>query len=187
MESQAPNEHTLPDRIWVLGPTGAGKSTVTARLAAHMGVEPTHIDDIHWQPDWTESPRGRTTARVAEIAQRPRWIMDGNYSFVRTPLEHRIQFYVWLDLPLRVTFPRLVRRGIHRSLTQAPCCNGNRETLRRTFLDRDSLLLFALSHFRVTRRNALASVEERTHVRLRSQRAVDRWLAGVLAGQPPVR
>mgnify|MGYP001818311691 CR=1 FL=1 len=144
MESREPRLRVLPDRIWVLGPTGAGKSTLAARLAAHMGVEPTHIDDVHWQPGWTEAPRDQTAARVAEVAEGSRWVVDGNYSFVRKPLEDRIQLYVWLDLPLRVTLPRLLRRGLVRSLRRVECCNGNYESLRLTFLDRESLLLYAV-------------------------------------------
>ena len=180
MEPSRPTAPTLPDRIWVLGPTGAGKSTLTARLGAHLGVEATHMDDLYWQPDWVESPDDEMAARLAAVIARPRWVVDGNYTRFREPHTGQVQLFVWLDLPLRVTFTRLVRRGISRSLNKTACCNGNQETLRRTFLQRDSLLLWALTHYGETRDKAAAAVAGRPHVRLRSQKAADRWLRDVV-------
>jgi len=166
-----------------MGPTGAGKSTVAARLAVHLGVKPTSIDDIHWGPAWVEGPRGQTAKQVQAVAAQPCWVLDGNYSFIRSQVADRVQLFVWLDLPLRVTFPRLALRGVFRSLRKTPCCSGNVETLRRTFLQRDSLLLWALTHFDETRRKAAQTAVAHRHVRLRSQREVDRWLKHALASR----
>lgn len=172
----------LPDRIWIVGPCGSGKSTLATRLATHLGVPPTHVDDIFHQPGWTQAAEADVHARIGAVVARPRWVIDGNYRQFRLPHVQRIQLYVLLDLPLYVTFPRLVRRGVRRSLTREPCCNGNVETLRKTFLDRESLLLYALTgsvrNLRETRRH----VRARPHVRLRSQRDVDRWLGDVTRG-----
>ena len=95
---------------------------------------------------------------MQEKAQADRWIIEGGYTFVRDTLLDRIEQFVWLDIPLWITFPRLVRRGIDRSVNKIPCCNGNYETLRKTFFHKDSLLLFALQHFKITRRKALATI-----------------------------
>ena len=183
MRSAAPLA-ALPDRIWIVGPCGSGKSTLATKLAAHLGVEPTHVDEIFHQPGWTEAPPEQVHARLREVTARQRWVIDGNYRRFRTSYVDKIQLYVFLDLPLYVTFPRLVRRGVLRSVREETCCNGNRETLARTFLDRESLLLWALTgsvqRLPSLRRHVLAH----PHVRLRSQRAADRWLAGVLAERP---
>ncbi len=174
----------LPDRVWVVGPCGSGKSTLAAKLAAHLGVEPTHLDDIHHQPGWTEAPDEVSQARVADVAARGRWVIDGNYTRFRTRHLGRIQLYVLLDLPLYVTFPRLVRRGIVRSITKEPCCNGNLETLPRTFFDRESLLLWALTGS-IRRIGPLRRhVAAHPHVHLRTQRQVDLWLAHVTEACP---
>jgi len=168
----------------VLGPCGSGKSTLAARLAEHLGVEATHIDDIHHQPGWVEAPEAETRARIAQVVARPRWVIDGNYTRFREPHADRIQLYVYLDLPLCITFPRLVKRGIRRSLTKEPCCNGNTETLARTFFHRESLLLWALTGSLRHRARTRRHVCSRPHVRLRSARQVERWLAGVIPTRP---
>ena len=51
---------------------------------------------------------------------------------------------VWLDLPLRVWLPRLVRRTRGEWCGDEELWNGNRETLRSAIFSRDSLILFAL-------------------------------------------
>ena len=172
----------LPDRIWIMGPTGSGKSTLAAKLGEALDYPVTHMDDIHWQPNWVEAPREETIARVQEKAQAERWVIEGGYTFVRDTLLDRIEQFVWLDIPLWVRLPRLIRRGVDRSVNKIPCCNGNYETLRRTFFDRDSLLLFAVQHSRITRRKALATLAqapETPYVRLRKPKAVAAWFEEV--------
>ena len=90
-----------------------------------------------------------------------------------------VELFVWLDLPLSVTLPRLVQRCLVRALARVPCCNGNYESLRRTFLSRDSILLWALTTHRRRKRQLTEELAGRAHVRLRSPRAVEAWVRKV--------
>lgn len=169
----------LPDRIWIVGVTGSGKSTLAAKLGALQGVAPVHMDELHWLPDWQERAPEETAALLAERLAGDRWVAEGNYRRFRRTYMDRVELTVWLDIPLRVTFPRLVRRGVRRSVRKEVCCNGNQESLWRTFFHKDSLLLYALQNDRSKRRDLEAELATRPHVRLRSQREVRRWLLGV--------
>jgi hypothetical protein len=84
---------------------------------------------------------------------------------------------VWLDLPMRVWLPRLVRRTLGRIARREELWNGNRETLRNVFFSRDSLIWYALSNHARHRREYPARLAPYPVVRLRSQREVDAWLA----------
>ena len=176
-------------RIWVVGPCGAGKSTVAAALGARLGLPVVRMDEIRWNPGWVLTPEAEMADRVAAALSAAAWVFDGNAAEGEEWLLRwlpRADLVVWLDLPLRVTFPRLVRRGVRRSLRREPCCNGNRETLRRTFFSPHSLLLYALRNHLPRRRHLARTLEGRPHVRLGSAEAVSRWLAGV-AGAPELR
>ncbi len=182
----------LPDRIWIVGVPGSGKTTLAARLARLQGVAPVHMDELHWLPGWQERAAEETAALLAERVAGERWVAEGNYGHFRSRHMDRVELTVWLDLPLRVTFPRLLRRGVRRSVLKLDCCNGNRESLVRTFLHKDSLLLYALQTDRRRRVGLTEELATRPHVRLRSQREVDRWLSGVGGrarggGSPEVR
>ena len=167
----------LPQRLWILGPCGSGKSWVADDLAARLGVAATHLDDIFWNPGWVKSSMDEVAAGIQPIMHRDRWVVDGNYRELRRQFADQIELYVWLDLPLRVTLPRVLARCMRRSLRREPCCNGNFETLRRTFAHRDSLLLWAITSDRPRRAELSDELTTQRHVRLRSQAEIDRWLA----------
>ncbi len=166
----------LPRRIWIVGHTGSGKSTLARELARRLGIEPTHLDDIFWQPRWQSLPEHEFMERVREIIARPSWVIDGNYRSVRRQYWDQADLVIWLDLPLRVTFPRVCWRTFCRWLTRARVCNGNRETFANTFLRKDSILWWCLSMHRSHRRRYALETEGRNCLQLRSPRSVRQWL-----------
>lgn len=166
----------LPRRIWVVGPSGSGKSTVAARLASQVGVEPTHMDDLFWKPNWQKSAHDELDSRIAPVVARDAWVIDGNYTAVRRRHVDRVQLYVWLDLSIHITVRRVVCRALDRALRHEPICNGNYESLWTTLTSRKSIVLWAYqSHARVRSQYA-AELADQPHVRLRTPREVEAWL-----------
>jgi adenylate kinase family enzyme len=174
----------LPRRVWIVGPCGSGKSTLAAALASRRGVAATHLDDLHWQPGWVERSWDDLERRVAPVVAGDCWVIDGNYSQVRSKFADRVELFVWLDLPFRTTFPRVLRRTLARCRSGEPCCNGNRETLLREFLHKDSILLWSI-RTRFTRRHDYASeLASRPHVRLRTAREAAEFAERATAQAP---
>lgn len=167
----------LPRRIWIVGPSGAGKSTLAAILAERLGVPAIHLDDIHWQPGWIELPKAALVERVGALVAGDAWVVDGNYSYVRNAHCARAELFVWLDAPFLTAFVRVLRRTFSRARTGELCCNGNTESLANAFFSRDSVLWWAISRHGRTRRRLAESMADKPHVRLRSQREVDAFLA----------
>lgn len=176
----------LPRRIWIVGPSGSGKSTLARRLAAHLRVEATSLDDLHWEPGWVERPISDLVARLDPIVAGPVWVVEGNYNETQRHHLPTADLVVWLDVPLATAVTRVILRTLDRARRGTPCCNGNRETLARAFLRRDSIILWAITSHRRNRRRYVARLAHRPHVRLRTPHAVERWLAsaGVEATRP---
>lgn len=172
-------------RISVAGTSGAGKTTVGRALATRLGLPFVELDSLCHGPNWKEAPDDVFRARVeAAIAAAPDgWVIDGNYTRKLSDLMlERADMLVWLDLPLRVCLARLWRRTWERILRRKELWNGNRESLQTAFFARDSLFLWAVTSHRRRRRTLPARLERHQHldvVRLRSQREVERWLAGL--------
>ena len=84
---------------------------------------------------------------------------------------------VWLDLPVRIWLPRLIRRTSVRVIRREELWNGNRETVRSFVFSRDSLLWYALRSHRRHRRVYPERLAPYPVVRLRTPRQAREWLA----------
>jgi len=86
-------------RILVIGSPGAGKSTLARRLAERLDLPLIHLDREYFGPGWLMPSRTEWREKVARLAARPEWVMDGNYAStfdLRMPRAHAV---VWLDIP----------------------------------------------------------------------------------------
>ena len=180
-------------RVNVLGVSGTGKSTVGRQLATKLGVPYVELDELHHGPDWTEASAEELQAKVAPVAAQQCWVIDGSYrSKLGSLVVERADTVVWLDLPVRVWFPRLARRTFGRMVTGEELFNGNRERFRNLF-ERPNIFGWAWRRHFEQRRELAAWVAEHPNarlVRLRTTAEVQSFLAaaGRDAGSPePVR
>jgi len=155
-----------------------GKTTLGRELARRLDVPFHELDALHHGPGWTEASAEELRARVEPLLAGDGWVVDGYYRGKLGDLVPRsAELVVWLDLPIRVWLPRLVRRTMRRIVTREELWSGNRETFRNVFFSRNSLLYYSLrSHFR-RRRTYADDLAPFDVVRLRTPKEVERWLA----------
>lgn len=67
-------------RVLVIGSPGAGKSTFARALAEQTGLPLYPLDLIWHLPDKTTVSTAEFDRKLAEILEKDRWIIDGNYS-----------------------------------------------------------------------------------------------------------
>jgi hypothetical protein len=89
----------------------------------------------------------------------------------------RADVVVWLDLPIRVWLPRLLRRTARRIARREELWNGNREELRFVIDPRYSVIYYALRHHGARRRTYPMELARFPVVRLRTTREVDGLLS----------
>jgi adenylate kinase family enzyme len=143
-------------RISVMGVSGAGKSTLGVALAERLGLQRVELDALNWLPGWRdlhgEDPQAFVD-RVEAATRGERWVTDGNYTVCQDLVWSRATDVIWLDYPLSVSMPRLLRRTLNRAVTgrELWAGTGNREHFSRWF-DKDHPVWFTLRHR--TRANA---------------------------------
>lgn len=175
-------------RIAVVGScSGQGKTTLARTLAGIVGGPLVELDSLRHGPGWTITPDDAIRGALAPIVATERWAVDAiaEKSVGRLILD-RAQLIVWLDLPARVWLPRLLRRSGRRWLLREELWNGNRETLRGIFLDRDGVFPWAIRKY-FFHRDALAAqltgyvLEGKPVAHLGSVRQVERFVEAFAA------
>ena len=135
-------------RINVVGCSGAGKSTFSQRLAKLKDIPYVEMDQLFWKPNWQEPSDEEFLPKVKKAVAAETWILDGNYSRTQNTKWPSTQVVVFLDTPFLQTIYRVTMRALNRSFTQQELWpgTGNRETLRRCFMSRDSIIWWAISN-----------------------------------------
>jgi adenylate kinase family enzyme len=165
--------------------SGNGKTTIGRELARRLGVPFVELDALVHGPGWTETPDDELRARVEPIVASDGWVIDGTYrSKLGDLVIDAADVIVWLDLPIRVWLPRLVRRTWRRIRHRERLWNDNRESLRSVLWGGQSLFVWAFrSHFR-RRREWPEALRGFPVIRLRTPADVERFLGHPEAAPP---
>ncbi len=158
--------------------SGNGKTTVGRALAERLGVPFVELDSIVHGPGWTEIADDELRSILEPILAGERWVVDGGYRRkIGDLVLARADTIVWLDLPVHVWLPRLVRRTVRRIRNHEELWNGNTESWRDAFWGRESLVWYALRAHFDRRRRYPVELAAYPVVRLRTQAEIDRFVS----------
>jgi adenylate kinase family enzyme len=97
-------------RVLIIGPCGAGKSTLARQLGKRLALPVFHMDKLNWQSGWIESSKAEIRARLRTIIAGEQWLIDGNYGGTLAERLARADAVIYLDYPIRLCVTRLLRR-----------------------------------------------------------------------------
>lgn len=168
------------DRIMVIGPCGAGKSTAAARLADLTGLPLIHMDKLNWQPGWVETGNAELRAKVSAAAAGDSWIIEGNYGGTMELRLARATCVLYLDYPIPLCLWRIVKRiRRYRGTTRPDMTEGCEERFNLPFL-------WYVAGWRWgpgPRTEAKIKGHEDKIVRLKSPAQLDAWMAQMITGR----
>lgn len=102
----------LGPRVVVIGNSGSGKTTLAREIARREDMPVTDLDRVHWQDEVTvKRDEQVAAAMVAELAARPRWVIEGVYGWLAAVALPFANTLIWLDMPWDVCQDGLTRRG----------------------------------------------------------------------------
>ncbi|MCB9136513.1 MAG: adenylate kinase [Anaerolineales bacterium] len=171
-------------RISVVGTTGTGKTTTAREISKRLNLLHIELDALYWAENWTGVPDEVFEARVLEAIAGDQWVVDGNYSRVRSLVWARAETVVYLDFSFGRVFWQLLRRTLRRSFTKEELWHGNRETIKNSMFSQDSIMVWMLTTYHRRRRQYTARFQqpEYAHLRvvhLKTPKERDAWLASL--------
>lgn len=162
------------DRVMVIGPCGAGKSTAAARLAELTKLPLIHMDKLNWQAGWVETETQALRDKVSAAAAGERWIIEGNYGGTMELRLARATLVLYLDYPIPLCLWRILKRiWQFRGKTRPDMTEGCEERLDMAFL----WYVARWNSGPGPRTEAKLIGHESKIVRLRSPAQLDDWIA----------
>jgi adenylate kinase family enzyme len=88
------------NRVMVVGCSGGGKSTLSAKLANRFGLEYQSIDrDVRFLPQWRQRDKQQQRMIIEQLVARDRWVMDGSGPSTFAMRLPRTDLVIWIRMP----------------------------------------------------------------------------------------
>jgi adenylate kinase family enzyme len=166
----------FPHRISIIGAPGAGKTTLSRRIAEERPAPIINADQHFWEAGWTICQPPNAAFRAALRAKR-RWIADGSVLHAPSELLERSDLVIYLDYPAPILMVRNLRRWLrHRKWQRAELPPGCPEPFPLR-----TLAYLMRGDYRRAHERALAAYPPRRLVRVRAPRQLPMLLARALA------
>ncbi|MCA3244435.1 MAG: AAA family ATPase [Alphaproteobacteria bacterium] len=126
-----------PQRIFIVGTSGAGKSTLAQMLGKRFQLPVIHLDNLAHEPGWILKNETAIAASFHELAEQPRWVVDGVYFTLATTLRQRADWLIFLDYGTLFSLRQVIQRHLLHRLklrTRADLAPGFEERLTWDFL-----------------------------------------------------
>jgi hypothetical protein len=126
------------------------------------------MDALYWKPAWTDSTDEEFFAKLEQALEEEEWILDGNYSRSQPVKWRNVTMIVWVDYSLARTLWQAVSRAFRRSLTKEELWPGtdNRESFRKSFLSKDSIIWWTITSRRRQRQRYLRLMADTENAKL---------------------
>ena len=118
-------------KICIVGPSGAGKTTITKKLADELKISTYGFDEIYWNISGTEfvkNSKETISQGIKEIILQDRWIVEGAYDKRLLPLLLECSLILKMEVPFYLRTIRLLQRYLQSVVTG----KKSKETLKNT-------------------------------------------------------
>jgi adenylate kinase family enzyme len=123
---------SLGERIVVLGPSNAGKSTLTVALSKKLGFPAIHLDQLFHIPntDWQQRPEVEFTALHDTAILGEKWIVEGNYSRLMPQRFARATGAILVTSSHWLRFARYLKRTLSNREERAGHLEGAKDSIK---------------------------------------------------------
>lgn len=136
MKQQTPVQIVNLKKIYVLGPTGSGKSTLTKKLSKILKITSYDMDDIRFIKKFTKVRSVVQRKKlVNKLLKKEKWIIDARGTDWDRHAMLKADLIIWLLTPFYKRVFRVIKRFIQRR---------NNSSFEEKFIDIFSLIKYTL-------------------------------------------
>lgn len=152
----------VPRKVNIVGTSASGKSTFSKQLAEVLQCSYIEMDALFWQPDWQESTNDEFFAKLMDSLNQAAWVLDGNYSRTTAIKWQDIDTIIWLNYSWTRTAYQSISRAIQRIISRQELWEGtgNKESFKKSFCSKDSIILWMLRNYHRQQRQYLAIMSD---------------------------
>ncbi|MBE5212359.1 adenylate kinase [Pectobacterium sp. A535-S3-A17] len=149
-------------RVNIIGTSGSGKSTLARCLSEKLAIPYIEMDALFWLKDWQERTDADFFQRLESALEPDNWVLDGNYNRTREIKWRNVDVVIWVDYSFTRTLFQAVRRAYLRAWRKEELWSGtgNKESFLRSFLSRDSIILWTIKTYSRNRKRYLADLAD---------------------------
>lgn len=122
---------SLGDEILIVGPSGAGRSTLARSLTERLSLPYSATSWIRWSTDPRFSGPTYLDRQVDAILNQAAWIMDGDHSDRQVELWRDADVILWLDYSFQHVLWRMTRRNLGWWISGTVIAGGQQMSLRQ--------------------------------------------------------
>lgn len=170
------------NRIMIIGPPGAGKTTLARELGDILDIEVIHLDRYFWHEGWEKAKSvsmSKWEKQQHAFMSRDSWIIDGSYHDTLDSRVSGADIIIFLDMPRLLCIWRVIKRHFSQSL---------RPDLPHNIVDKlDWKFIEKIWNFRRNERRIILGIIRSQEIAdkviwLHSRREVAQFLRSVLEG-----
>lgn len=169
-------------KILVVGTSGSGKTTLAKQLSYKLQLNDIELDALFWKENWTQSEQTEfREAILTAQSVKSGFVIHGNYNKVRDLTWGKVDIVIWLDYPKRIVMWRVIIRSIKRILKSEELWAKNKESIKKTFFTKESIILWAWQTYDLRKKQYLEIIEKNEYpdveiVRFQSPRDCEKFL-----------
>ncbi|MNZ10022.1 AAA family ATPase [Acinetobacter calcoaceticus] len=118
-------------KICIVGPSGAGKTTIAKKLAKELQISTHAFDEIYWnlsETEFVKNSEETISFGIKQIILQDSWIVEGAYDKRLLPLLLECSLILKMEVPFYLRTIRLLQRYLKSVVT----CKRPKETLKNT-------------------------------------------------------